>query len=187
MTMTTTEAIAAVEEILAQLRSVEVNPLAAGDLPPRVAAGELITSAWGNAVYDELLRKRNETLVQWDHAGGAFGASGVYDIGSTSIAALAYPTKMTIWATFHFGNAGMATNWALDLVRFLDNASRATAAPIQAYVPGAWTSASLSWSYAVPAGQLPGFKSRVNVTGLTSGTAGFSSFGIYSLQRTGTP
>lgn len=53
MTMTTTEAIAATEQLLAELRAIEATPLADAP-PPYVASGELITSAWGNAVVDGL-------------------------------------------------------------------------------------------------------------------------------------
>lgn len=45
-------------------------------LPPHVASGELITSAWGNAVVDELTRLRGETRSLAGAIGGNGGTSG---------------------------------------------------------------------------------------------------------------
>jgi len=56
-TMTVDEAISQVADVLAQLRATQAVPAAAVDpdgYPSHVAAGELIESAWGNAVVDTL-------------------------------------------------------------------------------------------------------------------------------------
>lgn len=62
------DAIARVEAVLAQLKAVEAQPFAAvlpDGRPDHVAAGELIESAWGNAVVDTLAR------LVWDYAIGS--------------------------------------------------------------------------------------------------------------------
>lgn len=73
MTMTTAEAIAATEQLLAELRAAEAAPLAATGPPPYVATGELITSAWGNAVVDGLAVQGVVATGSTSIAGGALG------------------------------------------------------------------------------------------------------------------
>lgn len=160
--------------------------MAAGDLPPRVASGELITSAWGNAVVDELLRLRNETWNWFNHQGQQAGASGLYDLGTTALGPFTYPVRVTVTAEFYFGFSNNTANWVFDILRLRDNATMSSPQPIQSTVAGAWYHAGLSWAYDVPTGQAAGFKTRANPTGVIA-PVWMGSHGNYLVQRTGTP
>lgn len=86
MTMTVDEAIASVEGVLAQLRAVEAlaaAPLAAGALPPHVAAGDLITSAWGNAVVDVLTA--TDAIYAGSCPGGTVAAGGQAQVATITL------------------------------------------------------------------------------------------------------
>jgi len=189
MTMTTTQAIEAVEAVLAQLRAVEVAPLAS-DLPPTVAAGELITSAWGNAVITELQRLRgaNGGLEMWqvfNHGGGTGSAYGVYDNGTTTLGPYAFPVRVSVMAieTAGYGSFGAAVS--ADIIRLSDGVTVAQSA--SEYTKAAlYANHTIPGAYDVPVGQVAGFKTRTLFNGSDSTpiTIYFSCHGIYLVHRT---
>jgi hypothetical protein len=81
------------------------EPLVGGTLPPHVASGELITSAWGNAVVDELTRSRTDTRAVAGAFQGLAGTSG----GGMTIADGLVPAQTV---------AGTLTVWSHTLVGF---------------------------------------------------------------------
>ena len=153
----------------------------ATNLPPHVAANELITSAWGNATVTELERQRQERFNQFDHNGGGMPSPGGYDMGSTVLGPFTYPVRVTVWAILAFGNSNAVANCTTSVVRLGDGVARAT--PLQQVVAGAWVLTNVFWTYDIAIGAPAGFKTRITVVNATQGVNG-SGNGLYHVQRT---
>jgi hypothetical protein len=187
MTMTTTEAIAAVEGVLAQLRAAEVAPLAAGAIPPQVAAGELITSAWGNAVADEEARLRGEVWAGFTHGGGSGANYGFYDCGVTTLQPFTYGVQMVAVAVCSGGYGGTPTGVSFDVFK-LDGAGASIASTATEVAAAAhYVTQTIIAVWNVAAGGNPSFKTRCNYVDSQGApnTCYFGAYGNYFIKRTG--
>jgi hypothetical protein len=161
--------------------------MSAGDLPPHVVSGQPIASVWGNNVVDEMLRKRNEVIGPWSHAGGNTPYIGQATIGVTALGPYAFPVRMAVWATFSYGYSGCGIAGSAIL---LPANGGPTFNLAKQYAHAAmYGNVSICHAWDVAAGQQAGFSTYFNWTDTeTSGVSVyFSSGGTYLVQRTGTP
>ena len=191
MTLTTDERL---DLLIAQLErmgvplDLGVEALATGALPPNVTAGQLITSAWGNAVADELLRNRGETWAVFNHSGSTVTGptTGQFDNGQTVLGPFAYPVTVTVIATHAFGFNGSGGVAAGGVIQRLANATQRAQPGSQLAASGNWAFTPNSFVYAVAVGEAAGFKTITSVTfNQTGGVAWYQANGVYHIQRTG--
>jgi hypothetical protein len=193
VTATVDDRLARLDAVVAQLERLglvappEVEAFAAGDLPPHVAAGELITSAWGNAVVDEVTRLRAQVSNDYVHAGGmANGTAGVFDCGTQNLGVLGYPARITVVASFTwgFGNGSPEAN---PLVAQLSDGGTVNALGGFAQAPvGKWAGHTVSHAWQVTAAQNAGFRTSININTLGGGTnCYYQCRGVFSVERTG--
>lgn len=91
--------VAAMESAGVVAPAALAEPVPLGALPPRVASGELITSAWGNAVVDELTHIRGEARALSTTFVGAGGTSGGgIEIASGFIQPQAVAGLLMVWS-----------------------------------------------------------------------------------------
>ena len=189
-----TDTVSRIEELMAELaaaleverdRAVGPEPLA-GALPPYVAAGELITSAWGNAVVDEQARQRLEGWSVFDHAGVSGVGVGAYDLGTTTIPVdTTHLRRITVSGVVSFGFAGGDVVAVTALNRYVD-ATALNMSPAWAHAT-TWTHVPVAWSWDVPANASANFKTVVDLQAITAGSAYAKASGIYHVQVRGTP
>lgn len=161
-------------------------PRAAGDLPPHVAAGELVESAWGNAVVDALTVDRtNGRDVAWSIPQVSAGAAGTYDLTPVvggPAATLTYPATITLVMAFAHGSTTTgAGQGRAELFRYKDNT-----ALFLGGVPnqqGVWATTPLAWVYDVAPGQAWGAKARITIE-IPGGSYSVTGTGFYRIQRT---
>jgi len=155
----------------------------ASNLPPQVASGELITSAWGNQVVAELQRLRGQVWAPFLHAGSSASALGTYDNGTTNLGPFTYPVRVTVMVEVAAGVGTVQTQWAADIIR-LDTGGVAISTPGgTASLANAYGFVPLSMSWDVTAGLAAGFKTRTAYQAGT-GTFYYSARGHYYVQRT---
>ncbi|MET0415643.1 MAG: hypothetical protein ABW022_06445 [Actinoplanes sp.] len=184
--MTTTTTDERLDALIAQLAAMGVldAPQAlAGELPPTVTAGQLITSAWGNATVAELTRLRAEAWAVADHAGVSGVTAGAYDLGTTTLGPFAYPVTVAVVSTFWFGFSGGWVNAVPSVIRLVDGAERIAPGMVQVPVASTWLSATIPWAWTVPAGQAAGFRTRVNIAQLQAGGAYANANTLFKVQR----
>ena len=164
-----------------------VSALAAGDMPPHVVSGELITSAWGNSVVDELARQRGQKWNTFSHGAPAQAAvGGWYDLGQTNLGPYTWDCRMTVMVAGIAGGRDATAGCQFDLQTgpgaFTTRVITANIWVQQNY----YAYANLFAAWDVPKGQIASFKTRCNVTALTAGTVylQMQSTGSYYMQRT---
>ena len=160
--------------------------MAAGDLPPYVVSGQPIASTWGNGVVDDLKRLRNELSTQFSHPGINTGALGLFDIGQTNLGPYPYPVCVDVFCEISWGFGGFPCTANLELVNLMYSTSAIPAGQVWCY-QSHWSVVPLSLSYAVPAGQLAGFKERIDIKINGGGGCFAAARGMYRVQRYGTP
>lgn len=161
----------------------------ATDLPPNVASGELITSAWGNAVVNELKRKRGsagiEVFQAFSHVGGSSTTYGTFDNGTTTIGPYPYPVRVAVIALCKIGFGQSGIYATADIVRVSDGSAVANGATDFARA-SSWSNITLPGLYNVAAGVAGGFKTRTIFTSseATPITCYYSAGGLFLVQRT---
>lgn len=160
--------------------------MAAGDLPARVASGELITSAWGNSVVDEFSRVRAQKWNAFAYANSVAAVGGWYDLGQTNLGPYTFDSRMTVSVSGFAGGRDATAGCQFDVQTGPGSfTTRVTSANIwiqQNYY--AYAQMVAVWD--VPEGQIASFKVRCNVTALTAGAVylNMSATGLYFMQRT---
>lgn len=155
----------------------------ATDLPANVAGGELITSAWGNLVADELERLRTQAWADFVHNGGTTSTAGAYDCGTTTLGPFAYTVRVTVIATFQYGFNGVAAvSGTPSIIRLSDSGGAAALGQSWAQA-GFWAQVPLQHSYQIAAGTAAGFKTNITLGFPNTGTTYFAARGVYHVQR----
>jgi hypothetical protein len=164
-------------------------------LPPHVASGELITSAWGNAVVDEQVRLRTETWANFSHPGATVTLYGIYDCGQTNLGPFAYPVQVMVCWNTEIGWAQHNVWGGADLVRLYDGVVGIVVGNVLAVgadggggTQSSLANISLMYAYDVAAGQPAGFRTRAHFDATTATPISFlfRSAGTYFVKRTDT-
>lgn len=185
-----TDTLANLDAMLARLEALEaragldVVPFAAGDLPPYVAAGELITSAWGNAVVDALKRSRDLEVPPFTPFGSDVGSRtgpGAFIVHDQGLAAYAYPVRVTVWLVVNWGFSGGLPTGNHNITR-KDTGATVGAVNDQPFQGGGQYQATPTMaSWTVTPGLQPGFHTVTSITNATN--AYLNHQGIYHVQR----
>jgi len=150
--------------------AVEVTPLGvdSGGWPTGVAAGELVESAWGNAVVNGIAK------VAVGAGYNTIGAHVQAAIGTVLHTAVApvfpYATRMTVQATVGTSSDGsIIQGFKGAVITQVTGTSQPESQPTNTLGVGIWAYIPLVWSWVVPAGQSPQYSITMSWTG-ASGT-----------------